>query len=374
MSRLCLFIVAAVFALGTARAEIFLSAEVMPTPGLAGFSTYTITATSNVGKITAYDFGTNPGATGLGVFGPLHQGPFDAVFDVPAISLAAADPLYAPVADTRFLISSNDVLAVRPQETSETLKAAFAFHGTARRETTASQSFLQIVTEDPTAVHLSGLIISQWNDQAADGVVDAIDISLTDIPIGPAPDLASLPVFTPPVKEVPLRIQPTPTVPVTPEPITPVPVKLPEGKDSPDPLDVTPEPNQSPNTVDLVEAITNENRPASTRSDYPLESGMLQPIWFYGGDSIETNPPLITTPLEIIPLPGATLRGGALPVELATSLVSFGDLSSLADADSFVTANMRSFQEQSVAVPEPGTGAVGLLAGCAIVIFARRRL
>jgi hypothetical protein len=83
------------------------------------------------------------------------------------------------------------------------------------------------------AVRIAGNIVSLWSENPMDSHTDSIDISLADIPTGPAPDLTSLPLFTPPVMELPPTVVPSiPEVPVSPvAPITPEPPKLEEDTD-----------------------------------------------------------------------------------------------------------------------------------------------
>jgi hypothetical protein len=115
-----------------ARAEIFLTAEVVPTPGLEGFFTYNVTATSNVGKINVFGFGGHSlSGDNRGISGPLHQSLAGGVFDDLLPPELQGDPQFSPDTDSRFLFPSSDILAITPNKSDDYLGATFAFYGDA---------------------------------------------------------------------------------------------------------------------------------------------------------------------------------------------------------------------------------------------------
>jgi hypothetical protein len=117
----------------------------VPTPGLPGFKTFTLTAHAN-NPITAFNFvgdGNNDPATGLGFFGPMNQvHPFGLpwIFD----NYIPGPITFNPLLDSHFLVSSAAVV-VPPglaEEGPNILQAAWAW------STPQSNSipFVQIVT------------------------------------------------------------------------------------------------------------------------------------------------------------------------------------------------------------------------------------
>jgi hypothetical protein len=174
-----------------ADAQLFLTAELMPTIGRPGFGTYRITATSNLGSVVAADFTQ---ASSFGIFGPLgqvHPGGEQTVFTNLNSSFGAADPAQ----DSQFLINSDDVLSLFTEESENSLHGAFAFIGD--RQFTAGQSlpFVQLSTSDASAVNLTGaLVIRRANGELVETM---IDVSLADITIGPAPTVDLLPIPDP---------------------------------------------------------------------------------------------------------------------------------------------------------------------------------
>lgn len=242
-----------------ARAEIFLTAEVEPVIGMDGFHAYTITATSNVGTITAYDFTQNPNSQeDRGIVGALNQIPTAAVLNDPLPLELMKNSLFNAASDTRFLFSSSDVLSIWPQENDSFLGGAFAFYGEALELASASGAFVRLVTDQPESVRLIGQINSLWSNNPMDAVLSDIDISLADIAIGPPPSLDELPLFVPPAEEV---------APVLP---APEPAPLPE----PEPVPVIEEPIVPP----VIEEPAIEEPIAIFEPDIPSDTQPLQPV------------------------------------------------------------------------------------------------
>jgi PEP-CTERM motif len=76
MLRNTLAVLAVLGLAATSQAGFVITTSSQPTTGLAGFNTWTVTATSDNGGITAVDFvgsGANSGATAKGFFGAMNQ-------------------------------------------------------------------------------------------------------------------------------------------------------------------------------------------------------------------------------------------------------------------------------------------------------------
>ncbi|WP_442483123.1 PEP-CTERM sorting domain-containing protein [Aeoliella sp. SH292] len=345
----------------TAQAAVFLTKEVQPTPGLEGFFTYTVTATSNVGKISAYDFSKRSGVgENSGIVGPLHQGAFSAIF-----GSAEASSSLGVAGDSRFLFSPDDVLNLLSEESTEFLGSAFTLYGEALHEATPSRSFLQIVTNDPAAVHLSGKIVSRWTDLAADAHVDLVNLALSDIPVGPAPDLASLPLFTPPVKEIPLTIPPvTPPAPSRPIPPVEVPTEAetteeeepapPVGTPLPNPREVllTPEIQRW-----LLEFRTSDLPPNRV---YPYSLGEMANLPQLSIDEVGT-PQIYLSSFQLFDGDSTFDFAGQIPI---TDRLN-------------VAVAFQNFVGQSTppvtSVPEPSTLFIGLAAASGLLVLGRKR-
>lgn len=190
-------------AMNSASGELFLTAHVMDTPGLDGFQTYTITASSALGHIAGFDFGS----TGFGITGSLFQqdmpAGIDTIFaDSPEINYehitfaqsmtdAAFDLDRAfdqPPPDTRYLVSTQDGLAINPTESSSHLEAVFSFIGSDRQQMHQHLPFAKIVTDDPDSVQLSGAFISRLPGPKAYST-SSVDVGLSEIEISTVPEL-----------------------------------------------------------------------------------------------------------------------------------------------------------------------------------------
>jgi hypothetical protein len=103
---------------GTSQAAFLISTSCVPTPGLPGFHTITVTGTSTFGDlpISSIDFvgdGTNDPATGWGFFGPMNQlGPplLNTVFQDNNYLLPVHYPGHSAAEDSQFLVSSSAVV------------------------------------------------------------------------------------------------------------------------------------------------------------------------------------------------------------------------------------------------------------------------
>ena len=115
---------------------------------------------------------------------------------------------YDPLQDTQFLLDSNDVLTLFPEESASELHGVFALIGDKQRTIGNSVPFLQIATSAASDVMLKGdLVVRRPNDEY---VVFTIDARLSDIIVGAAPKLDVLPV--PPLASPEPIILPTPVV------------------------------------------------------------------------------------------------------------------------------------------------------------------
>ncbi|HEX4414034.1 MAG TPA: hypothetical protein VH107_10435, partial [Lacipirellulaceae bacterium] len=96
----------------TARGELDFTAEFSPTPGLSGFNTYRITATSDLGNIVGFDFSSSGN---YGVTGPMNQlNPYGQATVYKDAFFATADPLQ----DSHFLFNCTDVASLFPEESA----------------------------------------------------------------------------------------------------------------------------------------------------------------------------------------------------------------------------------------------------------------
>jgi hypothetical protein len=175
----------------TARGELLLTAEVVPTIGLEGFDTYRITATSELGNIVCFDFSE---ASSFGITGPIgHVNPFGQATIFPNLNsqFGASDSSQ----DSQFLLDSNDVLSMFTAESDTYLRGVFALIGEKQLTIGNSVPFLQVATAASSEVNLKGsVVIRRPNDEL---LSVRIDIGLSSIPIQAAPQIEVLPVPEP---------------------------------------------------------------------------------------------------------------------------------------------------------------------------------
>jgi hypothetical protein len=120
------------------QAAVMITTSSIDTPGLAGFQTWTVTATSDGAPLQGFDFVGDPTApvdpaTSRGFFGPMNQVnvPVSTVFT----DSDALIPLLAPGAnaqqDSNFLFNSTALLIIpgSARETANSLQAAFSTSG-----------------------------------------------------------------------------------------------------------------------------------------------------------------------------------------------------------------------------------------------------
>ncbi len=142
------------------------------------------------------------------------------------------DSLFAgvdPLQDSHFLINCTDVLSLFPEESATGLHAAFALMGDRQLSVGNSVPFLQVVTQSAADIVLHGAIVVRRPDDSY--VLTEINTMLPQITVGPAPNLAILPV--PPPEPI-----------VTPQP--PVTPALPQPQPTATPAILSP---QSPNSA-----------------------------------------------------------------------------------------------------------------------------
>lgn len=171
-----------------AKGEVTLTASVYDTPGLPGFWTYDITASSSAGFLNGFSFyGADDG-----ISGPLHQA-------TPGMDFSSAggisyDSLFSTggsVSDSHWLVPEGKGIYVGASQSAEGLYAAYTFLGSSGlRDTFRSMPLARLVTNDPAAVSLTGdFAINQfWNDGTDLGTsLFGVNTLLSDIPVAAAP-------------------------------------------------------------------------------------------------------------------------------------------------------------------------------------------
>lgn len=165
-----------------ANAGVFLSAEVFDTPGLPGYQTYELTATTADGYLNGFDF------VGGGIGGPLYQSDAD-------------DRLFggssAGSADSHWLVDSSDGFTVQAAQSPSELSGAIAFsQSSGLRDSYRSLPFARLVTNDPSAVRIQGefLLARRYNDTVqgfGSSVLSPVDSWLSEISTDGVPTLGS---------------------------------------------------------------------------------------------------------------------------------------------------------------------------------------
>jgi hypothetical protein len=221
-----MIVVALGLATATARSELFLTAEVLPTTGLTGFDTYRITATSDLGNIVGLDFSE---VGGYGVFGSLNQvQPLGLATTYHDASWIADD---GRSQDTHFLLNGSDVVSLFNSESTSSLHGIFALAGDLQLSAGRNLPFLQITTQDLGSVSLRGMSVARRTD--GELFEETLDIRLSDISIGLPPDV--------PLRPIPVPVVAPPPI-VEPPPVVEPPVLEPPVVTQPDPLTPTPGP------------------------------------------------------------------------------------------------------------------------------------
>lgn len=179
----------------TAHSGVMLTADVYDTPGLPGYQTFDLTASSSVGYLNGFDF-TNSGLGGI--TGPLHQG---AAPGGDPMASYTADMLFGglsgDVADSHWLVDAADGFSVKSSQSESELAAAFVF-GTASglRDTYRSLPFARIVTNDPSTVLLQGeFLVKKRYDHMSIGfgaaITEPLEMVLSDVSTGGLPTLGA---------------------------------------------------------------------------------------------------------------------------------------------------------------------------------------
>ena len=129
-------------------------------PGLPGYRTYTLTATSDAGKIIGFNF-DGSGGSGLGVVAYLAQSnPFGAstVFnDTPEAQFTAAGSHIK--ADTHFLVKGADGIFINAKETATYIGAAWNISNAGNAG--SSMPFLQLVLPSDAGLEFWGFFTIQ---------------------------------------------------------------------------------------------------------------------------------------------------------------------------------------------------------------------
>jgi hypothetical protein len=195
-----------------ALGELYLTAELLPVMGGTTIETYRITATSNLGSVVAADF-TKVNSFGItGSIGQVNSGGEPTIF-----SNVTANENATIHQDSQFLVTSDEVLSLFTEESESGLHGAFAFIGDKQFSAGQSLPFAQVSTSDPSGVNLKGAFVVRRAN--GDLIETEINVSLSDIPLGPAPVLDLLPIPEPtpePVYATPVPIERTPPVVIPP--------------------------------------------------------------------------------------------------------------------------------------------------------------
>jgi len=256
-----------------AHNELSFSVQVVDTPGLPGFQTYEVTASIDDGYFNTFDFyGADESGGSRGITGPLYQAPVER----------SSTPFVANSQDSGFLDDPSLGLGIGLSESIESVVGAFSFIGIGlgehhQRYTHRNWTFARLTTNAPDQVRLNGAMLSErWY---SDGVGDIgvsigdrlvgyqFDINLSDIAIGPPPELGDFPDRPlPPVIPTPPEPMPTPkpTVPplganVTPESSEPPP----ESNFTRPPTTEVPPTQEPPASVETTTEVTPEAIPIS---------------------------------------------------------------------------------------------------------------
>lgn len=173
-----------------ATAGVMLTAEVYDTPGLPGYRTYDLTASSPGGFVNGFSF-LNAG--GDGILGPLHQGSppgeGDALFADRLFGLAD-DSI-----DTRWLVSPEDGLQIGASQSSDGLGLAYTFLGDSNYQH-RNLPLVRLTTNDPSSVRIAGDfdIGFQWSDGTrGTNSKQRVETWLADVPISAAPAYSGYP-------------------------------------------------------------------------------------------------------------------------------------------------------------------------------------
>jgi hypothetical protein len=384
-ARVCLIAIAALFLCHTVRAELDLTAELSPTVGLDGFSTYRITVSSDLGNIVGYDFST----LSYGITGPLSQiNPFQC----PTIF---QDSIFAggnPAQDSHFLFNCRDVVNLFPSESSTSLHTVFALRGDMQYSIGNSVPFLQLVTNSAADVQLNGSLVIRRPD---DSLVElAINSKLSDVTIGAAPNLSVLPVpppqpvvVTPPVVQPPVQPQrpPEPNPLQQPSPLIPPPTTVVPPLAVTPPIETVP-----PGVFDPADPSALPVDPSLTIDPVPVEylprnrvylvgeNGQIYPIdWvpsniYIDGDILRGAPTLFTT--NELPPPNGGSYGYVTAYTNGAGVLNAapnGEIASAAGLSKSLTFGAK-LLDATQPVPEPTTTLLASITVVAASGFRRR--
>lgn len=183
-----LFATAAALVAGPATAGVMLTAEVYDTPGMPGYQTYDLTASSPVGFVNGFSF-----LRGDGVVGPVHQGPVSGSDDP-----WGGDRLFGPLddsMDSRWLVAPDDGLQIGGSQSADGLHLAYTFVGE-NNYRHRNLPILRLTTNDPSAVRITGDfdIGLKWDDGTfGDSQKHRVETRLSDIAVGSATAYSGLP-------------------------------------------------------------------------------------------------------------------------------------------------------------------------------------
>jgi hypothetical protein len=180
----------AILATSTHAAIAITSDGGINTPGLAGFKTYVLTATSDSAPIQGFDFVGDPTApidpaTSRGFFGPINQlsgpGGLSTIWDHRGFpGICDFRPMCNPTQDSRFEFDSSSLLIIpgSARENSTMLQAAFS------TSTNFGQSvpFVQLAIPNGGIVHYRGVV----------GTTDGLEFNIAGTVGVPEPTTAAV--------------------------------------------------------------------------------------------------------------------------------------------------------------------------------------
>lgn len=184
-----------------ASGGIILTADVYDTPGMPGYKTYDVVASSPEGWVNSFDF-SSAAIDGGGIYGPLLQGNHG---DTPETFVP--DRMYGdqsgPQSDSYWLLDLSTGFGLAASQSSSAMTQIFSLSTPGGlRDTFRNLPFVRLVTDDPSAVRLSGAFVvdKEWSDGTDLGsAYYEVDTLLSDITFGPAPTYDGLP-------DVPLEV------------------------------------------------------------------------------------------------------------------------------------------------------------------------
>ncbi len=173
----------------TALGGIILTADVYDTPGMPGFQTYDLTATSAGGFVNAFDFYDS---AGRGITGSLHQGGDDWSRRDRLFGDLLAEPV-----DSHWLVGQEVGLSIGARQSSQGIHAAYTFTRVGGQKDKHRQlPFVRLVTDNPASVRIKGefLVAERYTNRSLalrQPRVVEVDSTLLEVPVGGAPTIGA---------------------------------------------------------------------------------------------------------------------------------------------------------------------------------------